>query len=342
MNEEAIEPMDPALLEISGLKKYFPVQKGIFRRTIGSIRAVDGVDLVVQRKETLGLVGESGSGKTTVARIAAGLVQPTEGSVIFRGGGREVDMTRMTSKERKIAWRDLQMIFQDPYGSLNPRMPILETVGEPLIVQHGTKGNVLREQVIQLLERVGLQSSHAGCYPHELSGGQKQRVGLARALALNPDLIICDEAVSALDVSVQSQILNLLVQLQKESGMSYLFIAHSLSVVGFMSDRIAVMYLGRVVEVARSEDLFNRPLHPYTEALLFNDPVPDPAAARKRRVLKGEIPSPANPPAGCAFHPRCPYATEPCRTKSPRLEEQEPGHWAACLRWNEISLEGRK
>jgi oligopeptide/dipeptide ABC transporter ATP-binding protein len=323
------------------LKKHFPIQRGLFRRTVGYIRAVDGVNLAVGNGETLGIVGESGSGKTTVARIAAGLIQATEGHAVFRGGGREVDMTMAGAQEKKTAWRDLQMIFQDPFSSLNPRLPILETVGEPLIIHDAMSGRALHERVVELLERVGLPPTLANCYPHELSGGQKQRVGLARAMALDPELIICDEAVSALDVSVQSQILNLLLELQKEGGLSYLFIAHNLSVVGFMSDRIAVMYLGRVVETASTTKLFERPLHPYTEALLFNDPVPDPRAAGKRRVLKGEVPSPANPPSGCAFHPRCPHATERCRAEIPHLEKAGPEHWTACLRWQEISLEGR-
>jgi oligopeptide/dipeptide ABC transporter ATP-binding protein len=329
------------LLEIIELKKHFPIQKGVFRSTVGQIKAVDGVDLALFSAETLGLVGESGSGKTTVARMTAGLIEATEGSVLFRGGGREVDMTRLTEKEKKAARRNMQMIFQDPYSSLNPRMPVLEIVGEPLISHLRTRGRELRERVLLLLEAVGLQSSHLNVYPHELSGGQKQRVGLARALALNPELIICDEAVSALDVSVQAQILNLLLDLQLQRGLSYFFIAHNLSVVGWMSDRIAVMYLGRVVEVADSLDLFRSPHHPYTEALLYNYPVPDPTVARQRHVLKGEVPSPANPPPGCTFHPRCPHAKEICREKVPALNETGPGRLVACLRWKDISLQGR-
>ena len=332
---------DEILLQVSRLKKYFPIQKGVLRRTVGHIKAVDGVDFHLKRGETLGLVGESGSGKTTVARVVAGLIDATEGSVTFRGGGREVDMTLLKEKEKKLARRDMQMIFQDPYSSLNPRMPVSQIVGEPLIANLKTRGNELQQRVSGLLDAVGLQSSHLNVYPHELSGGQKQRVGIARALALNPELIICDEAVSALDVSVQSQILNLLLDLQRQRGLSYLFIAHNLSVVGWMSDRIAVMYLGRVVEIAESLVLFRSPLHPYTEALLFNYPVPDPSIARDRHVLKGEMPSPANPPPGCSFHPRCPHAQELCKTEVPTLIEANPERWVSCLRWNDIALKGR-
>lgn len=329
------------LLEIRGLKKHFPIQRGVFRHTVGHIKAVDGVTLSLPRNETLGLVGESGSGKTTVARVVTGLLDATEGSVIFRGGGREVDMTKLKERDKKIARRNMQMIFQDPYSSLNPRMPVLEIVGEPLIVHRRARGGRLKEEVTRLLESVGLQASHLNVYPHELSGGQKQRVGLARALALSPELIICDEAVSALDVSVQSQILNLLLDLQQQMGLSYLFIAHNLSVVGWMSDRIAVMYLGKVMEVASSMALFNAPLHPYTEALLFNYPVPDPRLAGQRRVLTGEIPSPANPPKGCPFHPRCPHAAAKCSADPPALQEVKPQRWVACVRWSEIALQGR-
>ena len=330
-----------SLLELVGLKKHFPIQRGLFRHTVGTIRAVDDVSLFVGKGETLGIVGESGSGKSTVARIAAGLIPATAGRAVFRGGGREVDMTTADNAVKRTAWRDMQMIFQDPFSSLNPRLPILETVGEPLIIHERLQGGALQKRVGELLERVGLPPSIANGYPHELSGGQKQRVGIARALALDPELIICDEAVSALDVSVQSQILNLLLRLQEADGVSYLFIAHNLSVVGFMSDRVAVMYLGRGGESASTADLFNRPLHPYTEALLFNDPAPNPRSAGKRRVLKGEVPSPANPPAGCAFHPRCPHATDRCRRETPNLEEAAGAHWTACLRWREIELQGR-
>ena len=279
------------------------------------------------------MVGESGSGKTTLARMVAGLIDATAGSVRFRGGGTQVEITGLDPKGLKRARRHMQMIFQDPYSSLNPRMPVLEIVGEPLSAYAVAKGQRLKDRVAALLSAVGLSRGHLSVYPHELSGGQRQRVGLARALALNPELIICDEPVSALDVSVQAQILNLLLDLQQERGLSYLFIAHNLSVVGWMSDRIAVMYLGRVVEVADSIELYGRPLHPYTEALLWNYPVPDPAAARARHVLIGEIPSPANPPSGCPFHTRCAHAQERCKVEVPTLQEVAGGHKVACLRW---------
>ena len=333
--------MDDALVRIQGVVKHFPIQRGILRHTVGWIKAVDGVDLELGRGETLGIVGESGSGKTTVARVVAGLIDATAGSVLFAGGGQVVDITTLDAKGKKTARRHMQMIFQDPYSSLNPRMPVLEIVGEPLIAHRQASGAALKERVGALLESVGLQRGHMNVYPHELSGGQRQRIGLARALALGPELIICDEPVSALDVSVQAQILNLLLQMQQSRGLSYLFIAHSLSVVGWMSDRIAVMYLGRVVEIAGGMELYRRPLHPYTEALLWNYPVPDPAVSRRRQVLVGEIPSPANPPPGCPFHTRCPHAEERCRTEVPQLQEVAPGHWSACLRWQEIELRGR-
>jgi len=336
-----LDQVSKPLLEVKGLRKYFPIQHGILRNTVGWIKAVDGVDLELGRGETLGVVGESGSGKTTIARVVAGLIDATEGSVIFSGGGNEVDITTLDNKDKKLARRNMQMIFQDPYSSLNARMPILEIVGEPLIAHGIASGQELRDQVAPLLQSVGLQPKHMNLYPHEMSGGQRQRIGLARALALNPELVICDEPVSALDVSVQAQILNLLLEMQQSRGLSYFFIAHSLSVVAWMSDRIAVMYLGRVVEIATGIDLYKRPLHPYTEVLLWNYPVPDPTAARERRVLTGEIPSPANPPSGCPFHTRCPHAEERCRVEVPELEEVEEGHFAACLRWRELSLNGK-
>ena len=329
------------LLSVKGLKKYFPIEKGLFRRTVGHVRAVDGVSFVVRKGETLGLVGESGCGKTTTGRMIAGLHEPTEGQVIFRSDGRDMDVWRLKQVEMLEFRRGVQIVFQDPFSSLNPWMRVTEIVGEPLIVQRGMKGKELRREVGRLLEVVGLRSQYADRFPHEFSGGQRQRLGIARALAPRPQLVVADEPVSALDVSVQAQILNLLIDLQVEFGLSYLFIAHDLSVVRYLSDRVAVMYLGKIVETGEAEEVFRHPRHPYTEALLSALPETDPAAQEARIVLRGDVPSPANPPAGCPFHPRCVYAEDRCKTDPPELVDVSPNHATACLRARELDLQGK-
>jgi oligopeptide transport system ATP-binding protein len=318
------------LLEVRDLVKHFEVGGGMFRKPAGLVRAVDGVSFSIRRGETLGLVGESGCGKTTTGRCVLQLERPTSGQIIFEGR----DLTTLDAKELRAVRRRLQVIFQDPYSSLNPRMTIGEIVGEPLAVHGIVRGaGARRDRVQQLLRHVGLLPQHAARYPHQLSGGQRQRVGVARALAMEPALIICDEPVSALDVSIQAQIINLLEDLQAEFGLTYLFIAHDLAVVRHISDRVAVMYLGKIVEMADRKTLYDDPLHPYTRALLSAVPIPDPELEmrRERLVLRGEVPSPLNPPSGCVFHPRCPIAVERCRSVIPELREPKPGHQAACL-----------
>ncbi len=318
------------LLEVRDLRMHFPVTEGIvFRKVIGHVKAVDGVSFTLVKGETLGLVGESGCGKTTTGRCILQLERPTSGEVIFEG----VHLERLTPKELRPLRQKMQVIFQDPYSSLNPRMKIGSIIGEPMRV-HGIEPDAARrrKRVAELLNVCGLATRFADRYPHEMSGGQRQRVGIARALALNPDFIVCDEAVSALDVSIQAQVINLLEDLREEFDLTYLFIAHDLSVVRHLCDRVAVMYLGKVVELAGSDELFAHPLHPYTHALLSAVPVPDPRveAAREHEVLPGEVPSPMNPPPGCVFHPRCPRAVDACRRREPELIERRPGHWVAC------------
>jgi oligopeptide/dipeptide ABC transporter ATP-binding protein len=314
------------ILEVEDLKTYFPVRKGLLRRTVGQVHAVDGVSFVIGAGETLGLVGESGCGKTTVGRSVLRLIEPTAG--VIRLGGR--DITRLGRAELRPFRREMQIIFQDPFSSLNPRMRAGDIVGEPLKVHGAVPGAERRNRVAALFARVGLSEAQMDNYPHQFSGGQRQRIGVARALALNPKLIVGDEPVSALDVSIQAQVINLLTDLQRELGLAYLFISHNLAVVEHISHRIAVMYLGRIVEHTDRETLFRKPLHPYTEALLAAVPVPDPAARRAKRVLQGDVPSPLHPPAGCHFHTRCPYAEARCRSETPRLREIEPGHHVAC------------
>jgi oligopeptide/dipeptide ABC transporter ATP-binding protein len=316
----------PGVLEVQDLKTYFPVRKGLLRRTVGHVHAVDGVSFSIGAGETLGLVGESGCGKTTVGRSVLRLIEPTAG--VIRLGGR--DITRLGRAELRPFRREMQIIFQDPFSSLNPRMRAGDIVGEPLKVHGAVPAAERRERVAALFARVGLSEAQMGNYPHQFSGGQRQRIGVARALALNPKLIVGDEPVSALDVSIQAQVINLLTDLQRELGLAYLFISHNLAVVEHISHRIAVMYLGRIVEHTDRDTLFRKPLHPYTEALLAAVPVPDPAARRAKRVLQGDVPSPLHPPAGCHFHTRCPYAEARCRSETPRLREIEPGHHVAC------------
>ena len=314
------------LLVVDGLKTYFPIRAGIFQRVVAWVKAVDDVSFRVREGETFGLVGESGCGKTTVSRTILRLQPATAGSVFFDGE----DVFAKRGGELKVMRRNMQIVFQDPYSSLDPRMPVGDIIAEGLYIHGVTNASERRETVQEMLAKVGLNPYHAQRYPHEFSGGQRQRIGIARALALRPKFIICDEPVSALDVSIQSQILNLLRELQQEFSFTYLFVAHNLSVVEHISDRVGVMYLGKLVEVAQREDLYRNPLHPYTQALLSAIPVPDPRRKRQRIVLKGEVPSPVNPPSGCRFHTRCPLAIDICKQEIPALEEKRPGHWAAC------------
>ncbi|MGH8709326.1 MAG: ABC transporter ATP-binding protein [Burkholderiales bacterium] len=321
--------MSAPLLEVRNLVKHFPIGGGMFTKPVGVVRAIDGVSFTIRKGETLGLVGESGCGKTTTGRCILQLEQPTSGSVVFEG----IDMVALDASELRAVRRRVQVIFQDPYSSLNPRMTIGQILAEPLKVHAIVRDPAKREaRVRELLTQVGLLPQHAKRYPHQLSGGQRQRVGIARALAMEPSLIICDEPVSALDVSIQAQIINLLEELQARLGLTYLFIAHDLSVVRHISDRVAVMYLGKIVELADRKAIYEEPLHPYTRALLSAVPIPDPKieAKRERTVLRGEVPSPLNPPSGCVFHPRCPIAVARCSAETPALREIRPGHWAAC------------
>ena len=330
---------DEKLMEVKNLKKYFPLRGGFLSRATGEIRAVDGVSFSIRPKETLGLVGESGSGKTTVARAVLRLSPITEGEVLFEGR----DIFKLDREELRKLRRRLQIIFQDPQASLNPRMSVEEIVGEAIIIHQLAKGPERMEKIVALLEIVGLSVHYLGRYPHELSGGERQRIGIARVLAVDPRLIICDEPVSALDVSIQAQVINLLRDLQQRFGLSYLFIAHDLSVVRHIAHRVAVMYLGKIVELTTRDRLYTSPQHPYTEALLSAVPIPDPTVDRSRIVLKGEMPSPANPPSGCYFHPRCPYAEPICRQKTPELEDLGEGHLVAChLRQKEKEIKANE
>jgi peptide/nickel transport system ATP-binding protein len=330
----------PVLLEVRDLKKYFPIQHGLMRRVVGHVKAVDGVSFSIKEGETVGLVGESGSGKTTTGRLILRASQPTEGQVLFRHNGSLVDLTPLSRRALKPYRKELQVIFQDPYSSLDPRMTVFDIVSEPLVIHRAARGAELRSRVRELLELVGLRAQHMNRFPHAFSGGQRQRIGIARALALRPRLVVCDEPVSALDVSIQAQVLNLLKDLQQEFQLAYLFIAHDLSVVEHISDRVAVMYLGKIVELAASEELYRDPKHPYTEALLSAIPKSSPRQHKQRIVLPGDVPNPANPPPGCAFHTRCRYAEEVCKTETPPLVEAQPGHFAACHFANQLPLAG--
>ncbi|GEK33010.1 ABC transporter ATP-binding protein [Kurthia sibirica] len=318
--------MAEPLLKVNGLKKYFPIKSGFFGRTTGSVKAVNDVSFEIYEGQTLGIVGESGCGKSTTGRAIMRLLEPTDGEVIFEGKS----ITKMTSSEMRKARRDIQMVFQDPYASLNPRHNVQKILEEPLKVHNIGTPEERKEKVAKLLEIVGLSSYHASRYPHQFSGGQRQRIGIARALMTNPKLIIADEPVSALDVSIQAQVLNLMSDLQDELKLTYIFIAHDLGVVRHISDRVAVMYLGKIVEIADSEMLYENPMHPYTQALLTAVPVPDPDFVRKESLIKGDIPSPANPPTGCAFHTRCPYKMDICSQQTPEIVEYEIGHSVAC------------
>jgi oligopeptide transport system ATP-binding protein len=314
------------LLQVSGLRKHFPVRRGLLRRKAGAVRAVDGLDFDVLRRETLAMVGESGCGKTTTGRLLTRLLEPTAGSIVFDGR----DITRLSARRMRPLRRDIQMIFQDPYSSLNPRHTVGTIVGAPFRIQRVDPPGGVRAAVQELLELVGLNPEHYNRYPHEFSGGQRQRIGIARTLALRPKLIVADEPVSALDVSIQAQVINLLEDLQDELGLTYLLIAHDLSVVRHVSDRVAVMYLGKIVELGARDAVYSQPRHPYTVALLSAVPMPDPARRSRRIVLTGDVPSPLNPPAACRFHPRCWKAQEVCRTEEPPLAELVPGHRVAC------------
>jgi peptide/nickel transport system ATP-binding protein len=329
------------LLEVNGLRKYFPIQKGVLRRVIGHIRAVDNVSFGIQEGETLSLVGESGCGKTTTARCILRALEATSGEIRFRlQDGSVADVTTLSRSQLRALRREMQMIFQDPFSSLNPRMTLLDIVGEPLVV-NGVRNRQEREaRVSELLRLVGLRPEYMRRFPHAFSGGQRQRIGIARALALNPRLVVADEPVSALDVSVQAQVLNLLLDLQAELGLTYLFVAHDLSVVKHISDRVAVMYVGQLVELAPAEALFATPKHPYTAALMSSVPEPDPRRRSTRMVLQGEVANPVNPPSGCYFHPRCPYAIDRCRTEAPRLTEIFPSRLVSCHRAQELQLSG--
>ncbi len=329
------------LIQVSDLKVHFPIGKtGWFGRPTGYVRAVDGVSFEIQRGETLGLVGESGSGKTTLGRAMLRAIEPTSGGIVYQRDGASIDVMALNRGGLRTMWRHMQMIFQDPYSSLNPRMTVRDVISEPLIANNLAKGAELNERVIDMARRCGLDVEHLSRYPHAFSGGQRQRIAIARALVLHPEFIVCDEAVSALDVSIQAQILNLLKDLQVQLDLTYLFIAHDLAAVAYACDRVAVMYLGQIVEVAPTESLYYAPKHPYTEALMSAIPEADPNQVMQPVLLTGERPSPSNPPDGCRFHTRCRYATEVCRTSAPALQEGAEGHWVSCHHAEELTLKG--
>lgn len=321
-----METKNDRLLEVKGLKKYFPITGGLLRKIVGYVKAVDGVDLFIKRAETLGLVGESGCGKSTLGRAILRLIDATEGEITYN----DQNILELTKEEMRELRKKMQIIFQDPYASLNPRMTVGDIVGEPMDIFGIAKGREKEEKILELLNIVGLDVQHIRRYPHEFSGGQRQRIGIARALAVNPEIIICDEPVSALDVSVRSQVLNLMQELQQKFQLTYLFISHDLSVVKHISDRICVMYLGKIVEVSEKNELYSNPLHPYTKALLSAIPIPDPEAKRERIILEGDVPTPINPPTGCRFHTRCQYAMPICSRQEPILKDTGNEHFVAC------------
>ena len=337
MTDTRLNTTDPStaqdLLQVRDLVKHYPVRGGVLRRVVAWVKAVDGVSFSIQKGETLGLVGESGCGKSTVGNCILRLLEPTGGSIELNGE----NIQDLNGKDLKAARRDMQVIFQDPYSSLNPRKPIGDSIMAGLKIHKIGKGKEQVELMHNMVRKVGLDPYYCHRYPHEFSGGQRQRIGIARALVLNPSFVVCDEPVSALDVSIQSQVLNLLRDLQDEFNLTYLFIAHNLSVVEHISDRVAVMYLGKIVEMATREDLFENPMHMYTKALISAIPIPDPKLAREHMLLEGEVPSPLNPPAGCHFHPRCPIATEQCGQEEPAFEEIAPNHWVACFNLEEAA-----
>jgi peptide/nickel transport system ATP-binding protein len=332
---------DELILDVRYMKKYFPIKKGFLQKNVGYVKAVDDVEFHIRPGETFGLVGESGCGKTTLGRCILRAIEPSAGSILFRDRhGQMLDVINLDSKGLRAIRRDMQLIFQDPYSSLNPRMTVLNIIAEPLVCNGMAHGAALKERVSDLMEMVGLNSRHLERYPHAFSGGQRQRIGIARALATNPRFIVCDEAVSALDVSVQAQIINLLQDLQEKLHLSYLFISHDLGVIQHLSNRVGVMYVGKMVETASTQDLFAFPKHPYTEALLSAKPVPDPRKKSNRIILPGEVANPANPPSGCYFHPRCPYAKDICKKQSPELKQVGDGHYAACHFAGDLQLGG--
>ena len=332
---------DKDLLVVRDLRKYYPITRGFFRKVVGNVKAVDGVNFTIPAGKTLGLVGESGCGKTTTSRLILRAFDPTDGDILFQDRKLGwVNIPQLDDVQLRQLRRNMQMIFQDPYSSLNPRMTLLDIVGEPLLVNGVAHGQELRDRVAELLKVVGLRSEYLGRYPHAFSGGQRQRIGIARALALQPQLVVCDEPVSALDVSIQAQTLNLLSDLQEQFQLTYLFVAHDLSVVEYISDRVAVMYVGKLAELADTEELYFSPLHPYTEALLSAVPKPNPRLRSKRIVLQGEVADPSNPPSGCYFHPRCRYAIDRCRIEAPALREVKPNHLVSCHRADELQLQG--
>ncbi len=346
MTDKVTPKDDQVILDVRGLKKYFPITGGLMRKVVGYVKAVDDVNFYVREGETLGLVGESGCGKTTAGRAMLRLYEPTDGKIMFKsralsssGKPEWVNIRELDKSQLKTVRQDISMIFQDPIGSLNPRMTVYDIITEPMLI-HNKITPETEDYVIRLLERVGLRGEHVRRYPHEFSGGQRQRIGIARSLALNPQLIICDEPVSALDVSVQAQTLNLMNDLKADFNLAYIFIAHDLSVVQHISDRIAVMYVGRVAEIAKSIELFDRPLHPYTEALMSSVPRPNPRVKKERIIMEGDVADPGNPPPGCLFHPRCQYAKDRCKTEIPQLRELRPDHFVSCHFAEELELKG--